>query len=39
MRGYYTGSYYYGFIPSIGKYWRFATEREYIDFLKERGEV
>lgn len=39
VRGYYTNGSYFGFIPSIGKYQQFETEREYINYLRERGEI
>lgn len=39
MKGYYTNGAYFGYIPSIGKYWQFDTETEYVDFLRERGEI
>ena len=34
IKGYYTNSVYLGFIPSIGKFQQFETEREYINYLK-----
>lgn len=37
--GYYIGSSYIGFIPSLGKYWQFESETAYIEFLKDRGEL
>ena len=39
IKGYYTNSVYLGFIPSIGKFQQFETEREYINYLKERGDI
>lgn len=37
--GYYIGSSYIGFIPSLGKYWQFESETAYIEFLRDRGEL
>lgn len=39
MKGYYTSYAYMGYIPSVGKYWQFESETEYINFLMERGEI
>lgn len=39
MKGCFKNGSYYGYIPSVRKYWQFATEQEYIIFLKERGEI
>jgi hypothetical protein len=35
MKGYYTSFAYMGFIPSIGKYWQFESETEYINYMRE----
>lgn len=39
MKGYYGNSVYFGYIPSIGKYWQFETEFSYIEYLREQGEI
>lgn len=39
MKGYYVPDGYIGFIPSLGKYWKFESETAYIEFLMERGEI
>ena len=39
MKGYYTTNAYMGYIPSIDKYWQFEDETQYIEYLKERGEL
>lgn len=28
-----------GFVPSIGKYQQFESEEDYLNYLKERGEI
>ena len=28
-----------GFVPSIGKYQQFEREEDYLNYLKERGEI
>lgn len=38
-KGYWNGSSYIGFIPSLGKYWQFESETAYIEFLRDRGEL
>ena len=35
MKGYYNGFAYMGYILSIGKYWQFASESEYYEYVKE----
>lgn len=37
--GYYTWTSYFGYMPSIGKYWQFESEAEYLECLRERGEI
>ena len=39
MKGYYIGFAYMGFVPSIGKYQQFESEEDYLNYLKERGEI
>lgn len=39
MKGYYSNSAYFGYIPSIGKYLQFPSEAEYKEYLVERGEI
>lgn len=34
MRGYMTDDGFRGWIPSVGKYWLFASETDYIDYFK-----
>lgn len=38
-KGYYSGYAYFGYIPSVGKYWQFESENEYRNYLRERGEA
>lgn len=38
-KGYWNGSSYIGFIPSLGKYWQFESETAYEEYLEERGEL
>lgn len=37
--GYYTWSAYMGFIPNANAYWQFESEEDYLNYLKERGEI
>ena len=39
MKGYYNEFAYMGFVPSIGKYQQFESEEDYLNYLKERGEI
>lgn len=39
MKGYYNGFAYMRFVPSIGKYQQFESEEDYLNYLKERGEI
>lgn len=39
IKGYYSGYAYFGFIPSVKKYWQFESENEYRNYLRERGEI
>lgn len=39
MKGFYIEGYYYGYVPSVGKYWQFKSETTYCEFLRERGEI
>lgn len=39
IKGYYSGYAYFGYIPSIDKYWQFESENEYRNYLRERGEI
>lgn len=38
MKGYYTEDYYMGYLPSKGKYARFDTWKEYIEYYRENEE-
>lgn len=39
MKGYECNGYYYGYIPSVRKYWQFESENAYIEYMRERGEI
>lgn len=39
MKGYYSNSAYFGYIPSLKKYLQFINEMEYREYLIERGEI
>lgn len=39
MKGYYSNSAYFGYIPSLCKYLQFTSEIEYKEYLIERGEI
>ena len=39
MKGYYNGFAYMGFVPSANAYWQFESEEDYLNYLKERGEI
>lgn len=28
-----------GFVPSANAYWQFESEEDYLNYLKERGEI
>lgn len=38
-KGYYTWNAYMGYVPSANAYWQFEDEAQYIEFLRERGEI
>lgn len=39
MKGYYNEDYYMGYLPSIGRYFRFDTDDEYAEYYRENEEA